>query len=104
MNRVDLPTLGRPTIPIVRATGDESTGGWSRRAARAYPEVMTFDEIFNPGAGHAREQEAVDKVRPATEVVGEAPPFDDDARDQGVVIPPVDDVAPFEPKRRDASS
>ncbi|MDN4490446.1 hypothetical protein QQX13_06325 [Demequina sp. SYSU T00068] len=65
---------------------------------------MTFDEIFNPGAGHAREQEAVDKVRPATEVVGEAPPFPDDAEQAGVVIPPLDPVAPFEPKRRRASS
>ena len=65
---------------------------------------MTFDEIFNPGAGHAREQEAVDKVRPATEVVGEAPPLQDDAADAGVVIPAADALARFEPRRRRASS
>ena len=61
---------------------------------------MAFDEIFNPGAGHAREQEAIDKVRPATEVVGEAPPFDDAAEQAGVIIPRADQVEPFEPRRR----
>lgn len=65
---------------------------------------MTFDEIFNPGAGHAREQEAVDKVRPATEVVGEAPPFPDDAERAGVVIPRADHIEPFAPRRRRPSA
>ncbi len=65
---------------------------------------MSFDEIFNPGAGHAREQESVDKVRPATEVVGEAPPFPDDAERAGVVIPLAEEIEPFEPRRRGASS
>ncbi|WP_156159030.1 hypothetical protein [Demequina gelatinilytica] len=39
---------------------------------------MSFEELFNQGAAHLREQKDLDKIRPATEVVGEAPPFDDD--------------------------
>ena len=55
---------------------------------------MSFEEIFAPGSGHAREQEALDKVRPATEIAAAAPKNEDEAG--GIVIPDPTDLKPFE--------
>ncbi|WP_156171743.1 hypothetical protein [Demequina rhizosphaerae] len=55
---------------------------------------MSFDELFNPGLTHTREQKDWDKIRPATEVVGEAPPRDDAVA--GLEIPAPDELEPFE--------
>ncbi|WP_156163540.1 hypothetical protein [Demequina subtropica] len=48
---------------------------------------MSFEELFNQGAAHMRAQKDLDKIRPATEVVGEAPPFDEDSPLAGLEIP-----------------
>ncbi|WP_062519749.1 hypothetical protein [Demequina silvatica] len=59
---------------------------------------MSFEELFNPGLAHTREQKNLDKVRPATEVVGEAPPRDDAVA--GIEIPSPEQMEPFPEKRR----
>lgn len=63
-------------------------------AVAPYCGGMSFEEIFNPGLAHTRDQQALDKVRPATEVVGEAPPAQDRVPD--VDIPDPGELAPFE--------
>ncbi len=66
---------------------------------RTYAGEVTFEELFNQGAAHMREQKDLDKIRPATEVVGAAPAWEDDAM-AGLVIPPPDALPPFVPRTR----
>ncbi|SEJ34824.1 hypothetical protein [Demequina mangrovi] len=61
---------------------------------------MSFEELFNQGAAHLREQKDLDKIRPATEVVGEAPARDEDDATSGLIIPAPDALPAFEPRRR----
>ncbi len=69
------------------------------RIVPSYADGMTFEELFNQGAAHTREQKDWDKVRPATEVVAEAPPRDDALAH--VVIPLPDHVEPFRLRKPD---
>ncbi|WP_062461631.1 hypothetical protein [Demequina soli] len=59
---------------------------------------MSFEELFNQGVAHAREQKDWDKVRPATELIAEAPDGDHDPI-AGLVIPTPDMIEPFRLKR-----
>lgn len=49
---------------------------------------MTFDEIFNPGAGHLKDYLESEKILPAPAPVAGAPLRDDEGFD--IVIPPLE--------------
>ncbi|WNM27994.1 hypothetical protein RN607_03050 [Demequina capsici] len=55
---------------------------------------MTFEEIFDPGVARAKQAMERERLLPAPENVAEAPPAPPPP--DGVTIPSLEDLAPFE--------